>query len=337
MYSLTHHLRCIMHNIAKIYKFVRNFLFSSVNREFLIFLFFLGLSGTFWLLMTLNETYEEELAIPVRLDDVPNNVVVTQSCSDTVYVTVRDKGFTLVTYLYTNRIIPILIDFDSYADKGDGKGVVPLSDLQKMISQRLSGSSKITSIKSHSLPFFFNYGQSKRVPVRLAGDVNPGKSYYISRIKFWPSTVTIYANKALLDSVKYVYTHALYLNNVEDTVMRRVPLRPINGVKMVPSVVKIGLYVDILTEESVEVPIVAVNMPEGKVLRTFPSKVNVKFTVGSSLFRNVKPEQFMVVVDYNDILAHPSDKCILRLRQHSRDVTMARLEMKQVDYLIEQQ
>jgi len=63
----------------------------------------------------------------------------------------------------------------------------------------------------------------------------------------------------------------------------------------------------------------------------------VKFTVGSSLFRNVKPEQFMVVVDYNDILANPSDKCILRLRRQSRDVTMARLEMKQVDYLIEQQ
>jgi hypothetical protein len=326
-----------MHNIAKIYKFVRSFLFSSVNREFLIFLFFLGLSGTFWLLMTLNETYEEELAIPVRLVDVPNNVVVTQSCSDTVYVTVRDKGFTLVTYLYTNRVAPIFIDFDAYADKDAGKGSIPLADLQKMILQRLSGSSKITSVKSPSLSFFFNYGQSKRVPIRLAGDVNPGKSYYISRIKFWPSTVTIYANKALLDSVKYVYTDALYLNNVEDTVMRRVPLRPINGVKIVPSVVKIGFYVDILTEESVEVPIVAVNMPEGKVLRTFPSKVNVKFTVGASQFRNIKPEQFMVVVDYNDISAHPSDKCILRLKQHPRDVTMARLEMKQVDYLIEQQ
>jgi hypothetical protein len=325
-----------MHNIAKIYKFVRNFLFSSVNKEFLIFLFFLGLSGTFWLLMALNETYEEDLAIPVRLVDVPDNVVVTQSCQDTVYVTVRDKGFTLATYLYTDRITPLIIDFNQYADKDAGKGNVPVSDLQKMILQRLAGSSKISAIKS-SLSFFFNYGQSKRVPVRLAGDVKPGKSYYISRIRFWPETVTIYANKNLLDSIKYVYTDALYLNNVEDTVMRRVPLRPIPGVKIVPSVVKIGFYVDILTEESVEVPIVAVNMPEGKVLRTFPSKVNVKFTVGASQFRYIKPEQFMVVVDYNELSANPSDKCFLRLRQHPRDVSMVRLEMNQVDYLIEQQ
>ena len=40
---------------------VRNFLFSRTNGEFLIFLFFLILSGIFWLLMTLNETYEKEI------------------------------------------------------------------------------------------------------------------------------------------------------------------------------------------------------------------------------------------------------------------------------------
>ena len=39
-------------------KIVRGFLFTLVNKEFLIFLFFLLLSGIFWLLMTLNETYE---------------------------------------------------------------------------------------------------------------------------------------------------------------------------------------------------------------------------------------------------------------------------------------
>ena len=36
----------------------RNLLFSMFNKEFLIFLFFLLLSGAFWLVMTLNETYE---------------------------------------------------------------------------------------------------------------------------------------------------------------------------------------------------------------------------------------------------------------------------------------
>ena len=73
-------------------------LFGTVNKELLIFLFFLALSGIFWLMMTLNETYEKELCVPVRLTDVPRNVVVTGDLPDTVRITVRDKGFTLVTY-----------------------------------------------------------------------------------------------------------------------------------------------------------------------------------------------------------------------------------------------
>ena len=47
----------------KTIRLVRNFLFSSVNRNF-DFLFFFALSGIFWLLMTLNGTYEREIKIP---------------------------------------------------------------------------------------------------------------------------------------------------------------------------------------------------------------------------------------------------------------------------------
>ena len=56
-----------MNGKQSIYNAIRNFLFSSANKEFLIFLFFLSLSGIFWLMMTLNETYEKEFKLPVRL------------------------------------------------------------------------------------------------------------------------------------------------------------------------------------------------------------------------------------------------------------------------------
>src|SRR3712207_6001934 len=79
--------------LAHIYRIIRNFLFSWLNREFLIFLFFLALSGLFWLLMTLNETYEAEISVPVRIVNVPRNIVLTTEVDDTFRVTVRDKGF----------------------------------------------------------------------------------------------------------------------------------------------------------------------------------------------------------------------------------------------------
>jgi hypothetical protein len=113
----------------------------------------------------------------------------------------------------------------------------------------------------------------------------------------------------------------LNIVNFDDTVIQTVALKSIKGVKIVPSMVRIGLYPDILTEESVDVPISAVNMPQGKVLRTFPSKVSVRFTVGASMFRMIKPEQFKVIADYNDLTAHPSDKCNIYLRVYPHNVT----------------
>ena len=56
------------------YQIVRKFLFNQLNREFLTFLFFLALSGTFWLLLTLNETYEREFKIPVKVVNIPKNL-----------------------------------------------------------------------------------------------------------------------------------------------------------------------------------------------------------------------------------------------------------------------
>ena len=73
--------------LFEIGRFIKNFLFSIVNREFLIFLFFLIVSGTFWLLMALNETVEREFEVPVSLVGVPKDVVITTDIQDTLKVT----------------------------------------------------------------------------------------------------------------------------------------------------------------------------------------------------------------------------------------------------------
>ncbi len=323
--------------LTKIYRVVRNFLFSSVNKEFLIFLFFLFLSGTFWLVMTLNETFEQEISVPVRLVNVPKNVVMTSDIEDTVRVTVRDKGFALATYIYGDRIVPVNINYSTYANRQTGYGIVPTADLLKMASQKFTGASKVLQVKPDHLDFYFNYGVSKQLPVRMSGNVVPGRSYYLARTKFWPDVVTVYASKRILDSLRYVKTVPINIVNFGDTVIRTVALERIKGVKVVPKEVRIGLYPDILTEESIDVTVKAINMPEGKMLRTFPSRVKVNFTVGASMFRNVSAEQFTVVVDYNEIMQHPSDKCNLYLKSSPHGVRNARLQISQVDYLIEQQ
>lgn len=316
---------------------VRNFLFSSANREFLTFFFFLVLSTIFWLMTALNETYEREIGVPAYLVNIPKNVVVTSDMEDTVRVTVRDKGFALLAYTYGEGIRPINVNFQSAITRQSGYGVVSSQELMKMINQRFSGSSKIVQVKPDRLDFHYNYGLSRQVSVKMSGHVVPGKSFYLARTRFWPEKVTVYGSKQALDSLRFVKTVPINITNFNDTVLRTVALETIKGVKIVPNTVRIGLYPDILTEENIDVPITAINMPEGKVLRTFPQRVTVNFIVGASMFRSISPEQFAVVVDYNEIIDHPSDKCSIHLRETPQGVRNARLKMTQVDYLIEEQ
>lgn len=326
-----------MTNLNRNMAHVKNFLFGFVNKEFLIFLFFLALSGSFWMMMTLNETYEKEFEIPVRLMGVPKNAIVTGELPDTVHVVVRDKGFTLVTYEYGHRFRPLYFRFGTYADEDAGHGVVPSSDVSKLVQAQLYGSSKLLSVKPDKMDFYFTYGASKKVPVKFKGKVTTTKSYYLAHTEFLPAEVMVYANKKQLDQVNFVEIVPFNHRNLQDTIHQTVRLQKIRGVKIVPSSVRLSIYPDVLTEETVEVPVTAVNMPSGMVLRTFPSRVTVRFTIGASLFRTIRPEMFKVVVDYNELSSNPSDKCTLQLRSVPHSVSKARLDIQKVDYLLEQQ
>ena len=316
---------------------IKEFLFTKTSKEFLIFLFFLALSGIFWLSLTLNETYEREFSVPVSVVGIPKNAVLTSDEVDTVRVTIRDKGIMLVFYKYGDALKHIELPFRNYT-QNNGTGQIPASEIQKRIYQNLVSSSKITAIKPEKMEFFYNYGTKKQVPVRWSGRVIPEELYFISKVSYDPDSVTIYASQEKLDSINMVYTEQLNYANFRDTLIVDCNLAKLKGVKTVPDHIRIKFFTDVLTEERISnIPIVGINMPEGKVLRTFPAKTSVSFVAGVSVYRNLKPEDFTVIVDYDEIRRNPSEKCHVYLKNVPSGISRAKLETIMVDYLIESQ
>lgn len=324
---------------------MRNFLLRLFNKEFLIFLCFLFLSAVFWLLTTLNQTYEYELSLDVRLTNVPKNVVITSEPPATIKVIVRDKGYMIGGYIYGGVMKPITMDFAACSN-GKGHGCMTNAELQRRLYRQFYKSSAIVAVKPDKLEFLYNLGQHKRVPVKLLGRVVPEKGYYLAKVNLEPDSATVYAAKGLLDSISVVYVTPQQAINFRDTVKRDAPLRKIASAKILPETVRLTLIPDVLAEEVVEVPIEAVNMPEHMVLRTFPSKLKVYFVVGARQLRNMPksaetkqllPRGFRVVADYQDIINSQSDRCRVTLRSTPSGVRNARLEAAEVDYLLEQQ
>lgn len=316
---------------------IRNFLFSKTNREFLLFLLFLVIAGIFWLMMTLNETFEKEVKFYVRYVHVPQNVVLTSGDTDSVRINVSDKGFSLLSYIYSTDKHPIDIDFSKYA-ANTGIGYVPAADLQRLVEHQLPASAKITSIKTEKLVFYYNHGEQKKVAVRWRGHITPDPHYFLSKTVITPDSVTIYSSREKLDSIDYVYTEELNYTDFHDTLSVTTRLHNSNGVKVVPQKVHIQFLTDILTEESIDsIPIVGINMPQGKVLRTFPARVSVRIVTGMKNYRVLTANDFQVIADYTQFADSKSAKCPIMLKSIPAGISKATLEVKQVDYLIEEQ
>ena len=132
------------------------------------------------------------------------------------------------------------------------------------------------------------------------------------------------------------FTESLYIEQIADTTRQRVELMPVKGAKFTPSYCDLTFLVDMYSEKTVEVPVQGVNFPKDKQLRTFPSKVKVKFQIGLSHFNSVTADDFVVVVDYNQLHKNESDKCPLVLMQSPTNIHQIRLNPQEIDYLIEQ-
>jgi len=324
-------------SLTRFFRTASHFLFSKANREFLVFLAFFALAGIFWLLMTLDVQYEQEIKIPVRYVNVPQNAVITSNEVDTLRVVVGDKGITLLGLLYGNSDNSIDIDFENFA-RSNGTGVISNIDLQKLIGKTLPASSRIVSVKPEKLVFYYNYGEKKKVPVRIQGQVIPEPLYFISETKYLPDSVTIYASRKKLENISVVYTEELHYENFHDTLTIETNLARLSGVKMVPNKVSVCFITDVLTEESIDnIPIVGINMPEGKVLRTFPAKVSITFVTGMKEFQSLTPDDFLVVADYEEFSHSESTKCNIYLKKVPTAIQQAKLSVNLVDYLIEDQ
>ncbi len=302
------------------------------RREVFVFLVFLVLSGLFWLSTALNGYYDYEIDLPVVVNGMPANIIQTDSL-DVVRVSVHDKGYTLLQYAQRKNLSSLSIDFQTFR-KPNGRCAVSAVELHKLVTKRLQNSTSISSVKPDKIEFGFIEGVAKNVSVRLNGDFVPAKNYYLEHTEISPSHVTLYAPADEIDTIHFAVTERLNIEDFSDTVSQNVKIRAAARTKVVPAEVTVTLYPDVLTEEEVEVPVAAVNVPEGTILRTFPARVKVRFTVGASMYRNVNASQFKVQMDYNDI-AIGAEKCRVRLAAAPKGVKSAALETDEVDYLIE--
>lgn len=317
---------------------LRRFLFGTGSRELLVFLFFLFVSAGFWLLQALDESYDTEIEVPVEMTDVPDDVVITTPLPDFLRVSIRDKG-TVLTRYWRHDIVPLQISFLDY-DKGTVSGMVrvPQTDVLKAVQERIYGTSRIQAIHPDTLVYYFNHGMHASRPVKVTGVVETDPHYYLMSLETDPSEVEVYASPNILDTLVAVPTQPFDLTNIKENSTWTVKLQSVQGAKFIPDSVRVRATVDVYMENVIEIPVVPLNFPGDKVLRTFPSTVKVTYTSGYARSREINRRNFISVVTYEEILdlqRQGKTKIPVRIKSIPEDVSNVRIEPGELDYLIE--
>ena len=207
-------------NIEQYYRLgiqkIRKFLLSNKCKECLVFLFFVLVSFAFWMLQTLDDVYQTEFKVPLRLKNVPKEAVLTSELPNEVRVRVEDRGTVLLNYMLGRTFFPVSFDFNDYRDKGTHVHISS-AELLKKVAAQLNVSTHLISVRPDTLDFIYTMGKAKKVPVRLNGEVRAGLQYYVSHIGFVPDSVIAYAPQEVLDTLTAAYTERVDLENVADT------------------------------------------------------------------------------------------------------------------------
>lgn len=304
------------------------------NRQFWTFLFFLVLSAGFWVFQSLSETYEKEFDVPLELRGVPAGVVFTSDIPSSVRVTLRDKGTALANYYYGDKLPHLILDFSAYAN-GDGRVRILSGELIRQLRGSLAQSTSIVSLKPDTLMLYYNYGRSRRVPVRFSAPVSAASGYTISGASLHPDSVTVLAINRVLDTLQAAYVDAADLQGLVNSVKRKMRFRKIPGARFSPGQVEVKVGVDRLVEKTLVVPVTGINLPDGVELRTFPAQVEVTFQVGMDRYRNMTADGIKVVADYNALPADGSTTCRIVLAELPPGASRPRLSVEEVEYVIE--
>ncbi len=320
--------------ITSFFKRMKAFL---ATRDALIFLFFLICSSLFWFIITLNKTYEITVSIPIEYSNVPPEIEFTTELPDSFSVKLKDKGTSTIIYQY-RKFDPVVINFNDYSvySNSDSWSIPTSTHFEKYIKKQIDQSSVILDYYPDEIVIEKKLLDSKKVGVKSLININLQKQYFLcDDIITSPDSIILYGYKEILDTLDFVYTQEYTSEKLKDTLKAVLQLNIPNHCKANPSKVNVIAPIEFYTESEIELSIRVKNLPENIVVKTIPEKLNVSFLVGLSKYKDIRPSDFILSIDYESLRRSNSNIQAVTLESFPTYIKQPFLKENKVKWLIE--
>jgi len=312
-----------------------------IDRDFLVFVFFLLLSFSFWLLNGLGDELSSKIKYPVRFINPPDNRVLIGSLPSKLEFSVKGPGYTILKLKMSGSRAPVVVDMSTlnYLTNQGSRTYnyyVLTTGLKEDFSQQLRANIDIQRIQPDTLTFSFDLIESKKVPVIPIAEVLTDPEYFVNgKLSTEPDSITITGPRLIIDTVKFVMTKNLRYSGIKQSFTRNVSLVGSKQFLISDKKVKLIVPVDQFTEARLELPVKIINKPDSIEIRLFPNSVIVHLLVSVSDYKSVFESNISAIVDFASIDPEKSDKLPVIITSVPANTNTVKYTPQELDYIVE--
>jgi YbbR domain-containing protein len=152
-----------------------------------------------------------------------------------------------------------------------------------------------------------------------------------------PDSIIISGPGSLLHSISSVFTEPLNFEGLSDTISQTISLEKQGGISYSQKKVQITVPVDQYTQAEYYLPVIAINLPDSLLLKTFPERIRISFNITLTNYDKIRPEGIMPRLDYNEILKNPLARVRLFLVDTPDIISAVQFSPEKVEYLLTRQ
>lgn len=326
----------MQNKISKALQYLRKIL-SKIDLK--IYAICVLISSFIWLIMTLTDNYTKRIEFPVSYSNFPEGMILVNNPANEISFDVKSQGFELASVAIANRD-SIRIDLSSIEFRKTKYNRYVAAIATKIFRYNIMNQIKVDDVgkdfKPDSLYLVFDSLVTKDIPVVLSSRITYQKGYNkYGDITISPSSVNVKGPALSLKKIKFIRTDSLVINKLNADITKEIRLsRKDKYLTYDVNEVNVSIKTEKYSEFSVWVPVqVNSNVPNLKV-KTFPSKVELTFSMALPDYKLLNDSSFKVAVQLDSLDLLKQDKLILRLLKKPEGVGYTDMNAETVDYIL---
>ena len=275
------------------------------NKRLGTYAFFIVMSFAFWCLTMMSKIHETTLHVPISYINYPEDLVEIEAPIEYVKVRVKTTGVSIILFHLLNNnslVLNYMVSNSQPIDNGKNLFWIMNSKRNEVVNA-LGSSMEIMDITPERVIVPFTQRTKKVVPVILNAEIHYKQGYWlVNDIDIIPSSVVLYADQSLLDTVNSIETNLLSLKEIDGNHIFNIPLVIPEAIKCKNKSVSVEVCVEPFIEEVLIHEVEIRNLPRGYSMKLFPKQVKVTLRLPRDKYQLLKGNLFRLYIDASNFL-----------------------------------